>query len=247
MLVGAAVAPSIAFAGPQFTAQDIIEHFSKTENQRAAKIEPQNEPRKRGVFVGASGFGNEATSSAAANAASGDAPLVIPKTGAAAGNGSSASTQTASTAPKTKTKTKAKAKSSGSPSYAAAADAPKSSDAYDLLVTFRLGSDELTSQARRNLDEFAIALVSPELSDLTFAVDGHTDARGSESFNLDLSQRRAASVVRYLTSKGIAANRLVPTGYGESRPMRSDPFDPVNRRVETRRIDGTIACRALRC
>lgn len=241
MLVGAIVAPSMALAEPQFTAQDIIEHFSKSKQQRGANIDNVAEPRKRGVFVGASGFGNEATSTAAATAATGDAPLVIPKTGAAAGQGTRPSTQTASTSTK---KTKSKA---SSPSYAAAADAPKSSDAYDLLVTFRLGSDELTNQARRNLDEFAVALGSPELSELSFAVDGHTDARGSESFNMDLSQRRAASVVRYLTSKGVAPGRLVATGYGESRPMRSDPFDPVNRRVETRRIDGIVACRAVRC
>lgn len=246
MIVGALAVPSIALADPQFTAQDIIDHFSKSQQQRSANLPAPSEPRKRGVFVGASGFGNEATaatSSAAATAATGDAPLVIPKTGAAAGESTHPSTQTASTSKKQKT-TK---KKSASPSYAAAADAPKSSDAYDLLVTFRLGSDELTRQARRNLDEFALALVSPELADLTFAVDGHTDARGSKSFNLDLSQRRAASVVRYLTSKGVAASRLVAKGYGESRPMRSDPFDPVNRRVETRRLDNTIACRGNRC
>ncbi len=245
MLLGAVAVPSVVLAEPQFTAQDIIEHFSKKEQQRAASIGVPSEPKKRGVFVGASGFGNEATaatSSAATTAATGEAPLVIPKTGAASGQGTRPSTSGTKT-----TSTSTKKKSPSSPSYAAAADAPKSSDAYDLLVTFRLGSDELTSQARRNLDEFATALASPELANLSFAVDGHTDARGSESFNLELSQRRAASVVRYLTSKGVASNRLVATGYGEAKPMRIDPFDPVNRRVETRRIDGIKACRTLRC
>jgi outer membrane protein OmpA-like peptidoglycan-associated protein len=49
-------------------------------------------------------------------------------------------------------------------------------------------------------------------------VEGHTDDRGSDEHNLDLSQRRAASVVRFLTERGVAADRLVPRGFGRGRP-----------------------------
>lgn len=50
-------------------------------------------------------------------------------------------------------------------------------------------------------------------------VQGHTDARATDTYNLDLSQRRAQSAVRYLISKGIDASRLIAVGYGESQPI----------------------------
>lgn len=217
---GLVLVPGLALADPQFSAQDIIDHFSKNEPESGGK------GKERGVFIGATGFGNEATatsaaaaSNQAAAAATGDAPLVIPQTG--------------TTRPKTSPDTSGVAVAS---TGNAAAAAPVASSAYDLLVTFRLGSDQLTRQARQNLDEFANALLSPELGAYKFAVDGHTDATGTENFNLGLSRRRAASVVQYLRDRGVAPDRLIPTGYGESRPLRSDPYDPVNRRVETRRL-----------
>ncbi len=49
-------------------------------------------------------------------------------------------------------------------------------------------------------------------------VEGHTDDRGSDDHNLDLSQRRAASVVRFLVERGVVADRLVPRGFGRARP-----------------------------
>ncbi len=246
VLAGAVAFPTAVLGGPQFTAQDIIDHFAttkKTQTRGAVVVGDPNAPQERGVFIGATGFGNEAsaTSAAAATSTAGaSAPLVIPKTGTGvATSGTSVAATGAATS--------GQAKASSGSSYAAAAPAPQASDAYDLLVTFRLGSDELTSQARENLDQFVVALASPELADLTFAVDGHTDATGTARFNLALSERRAASVVQYLTSRGVPVNRLVATGYGETRPLRSDPFDPINRRVETRRIQPGIACRATRC
>lgn len=53
-------------------------------------------------------------------------------------------------------------------------------------------------------------------------LQAHTDTRGSKSYNRDLSQRRAESCVEYLISKGIPEERMVPKGYGESRPRISD-------------------------
>ncbi len=220
LILGLIVAPALALAEPQFTAQDIIDHFSKDLGQAAG-----GNGKERGVFIGATGFGTEATatsaaaaSNQAASAATGDTPLVIPQTGAVR--------------PKSGPDTSGVA----IPSTGATAVIPAAASAYDLLVTFQLGSAQLTPQARQNLDEFASALLSPELGIFKFAVDGHTDATGSESFNFALSERRAASVVDYLMSRGVAADRLIAKGYGESRPLRADPFDPVNRRVETRRL-----------
>jgi len=53
--------------------------------------------------------------------------------------------------------------------------------------------------------------------DVRIELSAHTDSRGSDAYNMALSQKRAASAVQYLVSKGIAAGRLMSEGYGESR------------------------------
>jgi len=53
-------------------------------------------------------------------------------------------------------------------------------------------------------------------------INAHTDTRGSDKLNLKLSQARAQSCVDYLMSKGISKNRLLPTGYGETKPLIID-------------------------
>lgn len=103
---------------------------------------------------------------------------------------------------------------------------------FDLLITFELGSDRLSDQAKSNLREFAKALSSPALEGATFNVDGHTDASGSNSFNEALSARRARAVVAFLTELGVPQERLEAKGYGESKPRSDDPFAAINRRVE---------------
>ena len=104
---------------------------------------------------------------------------------------------------------------------------------FDLLITFELGSDELSAQAKQNLAEFARALQDPNLATASFNVDGHTDARGSDEFNMTLSERRAAAVVKYLETLGVDKSRLQAQGHGESQPRDTqDPFAAINRRVE---------------
>ena len=66
-------------------------------------------------------------------------------------------------------------------------------------------------------------------------VEGHTDSRGSDAFNMRLSQRRAESVVAYLTAAGIDAGRLAPVGYGESAPVA--PNDTKENMYKNRRVD----------
>ena len=105
---------------------------------------------------------------------------------------------------------------------------------FDLMVNFGLDSDRLTPEARRNLDEFARALRDPRLNGLNFAVDGHTDARGPDAHNMDLSRRRAGAVVTYLEEQGIPRQRIMPRAFGSSQPRTADPLDGTNRRVETR-------------
>lgn len=112
------------------------------------------------------------------------------------------------------------------------AAAAKPAGAFDLLITFELGSDQLSPQARDNLAQFAAALKDPALSSTVFNVDGHTDARGPADFNEALSQRRAEAVVKYLESLGVSSAQLAARGFGPSKPRDADPFAPVNRRVE---------------
>ncbi|MBR2239415.1 MAG: OmpA family protein [Prevotella sp.] len=57
-----------------------------------------------------------------------------------------------------------------------------------------------------------------ENPNVTIELSAHTDSRGSDQYNEGLSQRRAESVVNYLIEHGIAADRLTPKGYGESKP-----------------------------
>ena len=105
---------------------------------------------------------------------------------------------------------------------------------FDLQVTFELNSNSLTGNARQNLDEFAKALGDTRLSSHAFVVEGHTDARGGNAYNMNLSERRAKAVVKYLTEKGVASAKLKPKGYGKLKPKTPDPFEAANRRVETR-------------
>ncbi len=111
---------------------------------------------------------------------------------------------------------------------------PRTNISFDLVVNFDYNSDVLTKAAKQNLDEFAQALKDERLATAAFVVEGHTDGKGSESYNLELSERRARAVVRYLNAKGVDSARLAPRGYGEAKPKAADPFDPLNRRVETR-------------
>ena len=72
---------------------------------------------------------------------------------------------------------------------------------------------------------------------LKIEIAGHTDDKGSSSYNLSLSQQRAESVVQYLIDKGIATQKLKAVGYGKSKPLvanSSEENRAFNRRVEFR-------------
>ena len=122
---------------------------------------------------------------------------------------------------------------------AAECPAPKAPAAahFDLLVNFDFNSDRLTQAAKDNLDQFAKALQDPRLKGEKFEIDGHTDATGTEQYNLGLSERRADSVVSYLATQGIDASELVPKGFGKARPRVANPYSAENRRVETHLLE----------
>ena len=102
-----------------------------------------------------------------------------------------------------------------------------------MLLTFPTGSAQLTPQARSEARAFAQAMQAPQLAGMRFAIEGHTDSVGSRESNLQLSQRRAQSVVDYLVSQGVSRDRLEAQGYGFDRPKAGlTPKAAGNRRVE---------------
>lgn len=78
----------------------------------------------------------------------------------------------------------------------------------------------LRPESKKVLDDLVAFL---ELNDnISVEISSHTDSRGSDTYNMRLSQERAQSCVDYLISKGISADRLVAKGYGETKPLITD-------------------------
>ncbi|MBI1385370.1 MAG: OmpA family protein [Rhizobiales bacterium] len=103
----------------------------------------------------------------------------------------------------------------------------------DLTVHFDLDSDRITREALPVLNELAHALLDPELEASRILIAGHTDARGDNEYNLDLSNRRALAIRDFLvTQHGVEPERLEIVGYGEEDPAVDDPYDGRNRRVQ---------------
>jgi outer membrane protein OmpA-like peptidoglycan-associated protein len=100
-------------------------------------------------------------------------------------------------------------------------------------VLFETGSSTLSPGAGRNLDRLVQFLT--EHPDRLVQIDGFTDSIGTDSFNQDLSQRRADAVRIDLLSRGISSARVATQGYGKSYPVASNSESSgrqLNRRVE---------------
>jgi peptidoglycan-associated lipoprotein len=100
-------------------------------------------------------------------------------------------------------------------------------------VYFDFDKADLTSEVRALLDaKVTVLRANPAVR---IRVSGHADARGSDEYNLALSQRRAESVKRYLSQAGIAESRIDTRGYGEERPAitgETEEAYAANRRAE---------------
>ncbi|MEQ8233730.1 MAG: OmpA family protein [Gammaproteobacteria bacterium] len=100
-------------------------------------------------------------------------------------------------------------------------------------VNFDYDSAKLRPESESILDT-AVTVLNENAS-VHVRVEGHTDSRGSDAYNRKLSDRRAQSVVAYLVSKGIDANRLSAIGYGESAPVA--PNDTPENMYKNRRVE----------
>jgi outer membrane protein OmpA-like peptidoglycan-associated protein len=98
-------------------------------------------------------------------------------------------------------------------------------------LLFDFDSDVIRGEARSNLDELANSLEEYDNSNLLIV--GHTDAKGTESYNQDLSERRSLAAERYLASRGV--ERIDTRGRGEYEPVATNETEAGrarNRRVE---------------
>ncbi|MFN8239260.1 MAG: OmpA family protein [Bacteroidales bacterium] len=87
-------------------------------------------------------------------------------------------------------------------------------------IFYDFGKWDLRPESMVSLDKLVETL--NDNPTVTIELMSHTDSRDTEEYNLDLSQKRAQSVVTYLVSKGIDIARLTPRGYGESSPKVVD-------------------------
>ncbi len=104
-------------------------------------------------------------------------------------------------------------------------------------VFFAYDRDIIKPESFGILDE-VVSVLSENLWINKIRVDGHTDHDGPDVYNLDLSTRRAAAVMRYLQGKGIDPARLSSAGFGESVPLASNRT--AKGRADNRRVEFTI-------
>ncbi len=100
-------------------------------------------------------------------------------------------------------------------------------------ILFGFDQSNLSADAKTNLDKLVVILDS--YPDTDIEVQGHTDSKGSETYNQALSEQRAGTVSDYLSGKGIANDRLTIKGFGENMPKYSNETtdgQTQNRRVE---------------
>jgi outer membrane protein OmpA-like peptidoglycan-associated protein len=104
------------------------------------------------------------------------------------------------------------------------------------LVNFDFGKSNLTSVGSANVDKLASVLINNP--DTNINIYGYTDSKGEDSFNLDLSSKRAGAVKSYLSSKGIMASRMNVMGMGEANPVATN--DTEAGRAQNRRVEFAI-------
>jgi outer membrane protein OmpA-like peptidoglycan-associated protein len=137
------------------------------------------------------------------------------------------------------------------PAEAAAVPAPAAATSRDgvlarlqmegpQIVLFETNQARLDQQALATINHLARRLV--DVPGTTLVIDGHTDVRGTEQFNLRLSRARARAVMQRLSEEGITRNRLLVRGFGSRRPLsngRDSDSLQRNRRVEVSVRRGT--------
>ncbi len=100
-------------------------------------------------------------------------------------------------------------------------------------ILFGFDKSDLSAEATENLNKLVTVLNT--YPDTNIELQGHTDSKGSESYNQNLSEKRAGTVSQYLASQGINTSRLKTVGFGETIPKYDNETEEgraQNRRVE---------------
>ncbi len=116
-------------------------------------------------------------------------------------------------------------------------DAPKPTT--DITINFEYNSARLSGDSIQQLVELAKAFNDPALARFRYKIVGHTDGVGSDVYNMELSKRRAAAVVNYLSSQqSVKAAQLLSEGKGKRElKFPAEPENAANRRVEITLVD----------
>ena len=103
------------------------------------------------------------------------------------------------------------------------------SDVFDNL-NFEFGKAVIKKESLPYLDKLADTLNKSK--DWTLEIQGHTDDKGSDDFNMKLSQNRADSVRNYLITKGVLSDIIIAKGFGESKPLVTNDSDANRDKTE---------------
>lgn len=112
----------------------------------------------------------------------------------------------------------------------------KNPDGSKMGVYFDFDRSDITANSKLALDK--LVQIFKEYPETNLLVEGHTDDKGADSYNLALSERRAMAVGNYLKSNGISATRLAINWYGETQPKIENNTDA--NRAENRRVEFAI-------
>ena len=104
---------------------------------------------------------------------------------------------------------------------------------FNEKILFDFSKSDIGDAAKVNLNKLVAVL--NKYPNTNIEVQGHTDSRGADDYNMGLSERRASTVANYLIANGIASSRIVTKGFGESAPAYTNDTQEgmaQNRRVE---------------
>jgi outer membrane protein OmpA-like peptidoglycan-associated protein len=103
-------------------------------------------------------------------------------------------------------------------------------------ILFGFDRSDLSAGASTNLNKLVEVLNA--YPDTDIEIQGHTDSKGADDYNMKLSERRASAVANYLRGKGVASGRVRIKGYGETAPVASN--DTEDGRAQNRRVNFLI-------
>jgi outer membrane protein OmpA-like peptidoglycan-associated protein len=107
---------------------------------------------------------------------------------------------------------------------------------FDSGILFKVNKFDLQPSAQTNLQKLGGIL--NKYPDTKIVIEGHTDSDGSDSYNMDLSQKRAQSVANYLADQDVIPTRFTTMGYGESQPVAEN--STVEGKAQNRRVEIAI-------